>query len=136
MNPCGVSYCIRCLVIARYGSDLEEDDSDEESEDENAQVGALLARSISDRSLQEWTNEVEKEFLRCYSIVKQRDPTIYDANTKFFSDGAASTADQPVASATVKKSKEKKMNLKEAEIQYALAEAMNNGEEEIDRPMK
>ena len=124
-------------MIARYGSDLEEDDSDEESEDENAQVSAFVARSISDRSLQEWTNEVEKEFLRCYSIVKQRNPTIYDSNTKFFSDGAASTTDQPVASATGKKSKEKKkMNLKEAEIQYALAEAMNNGEEEMDRPVK
>lgn len=125
-------------MIARYGSDLDEDDSDEESEDENAQVSALTVRSISDRSRQEWTNDVEKEFLRCYSIVKQRNPTIYDSNTKFFSDGAASTADQSVASASAKKSKEKKkMNLKEAEIQYAFAEAMNNGEEEeIDRPVK
>jgi len=97
------------LVIARYGSDIE-DDSDEESEDENAE---------------EWTNEVEKEFLRCYSILKKRDPKIYDANTTFFNTPSSSDNHNE----TIKTKKQKKMNLKDAEIQYALAEARNNDED-------
>jgi len=99
-------------LIARYGSDIE-DDSDEESEDENAE---------------QWTDDVEKEFLRCYSILKKRDPKIYDTNTTFFN--APSSSDNHVE--PVKKKKQKKMNLKDAEIQYALAEAMNNGEDDND----
>ncbi len=97
------------LVIARYGSDIE-DDSDQESEDENAE---------------EWTNEVEKEFLRCYSILKKRDPKIYDGNTTFFNTPSSSDNHNE----TIKTKKQKKMNLKDAEIQYALAEARNNGED-------
>ncbi|CAF4305002.1 unnamed protein product, partial [Rotaria sordida] len=98
--------------IARYGSDIE-DDSDEESEDENAQ---------------EWTNEVEKEFLRCYSILKKRDPKIYDSNTTFFNLSSSSNDNNQID----KKKKEKKMNLKDAEIQYAFAEAMNKDEDHND----
>ncbi|CAF1415704.1 unnamed protein product, partial [Rotaria sordida] len=99
-------------LIARYGSDIE-DDSDEESEDENAQ---------------EWTNEVEKEFLRCYSILKKRDPKIYDSNTTFFNLPSSSNDNNQID----KKKKEKKMNLKDAEIQYAFAEAMNKDEDHND----
>ncbi|CAF1027981.1 unnamed protein product [Adineta steineri] len=99
-------------LIARYGSDVE-DDSDEESEDENAE---------------DWTEDVEKEFLRCYSILKKRDPKIYDSNTTFFSTPSSSDNKDD----TQKKKKEKKMNLKDAEIQYALAEAKNNGEDNDD----
>ncbi len=97
------------LVIARYGSDVE-DDSDGESEDENAE---------------QWTDDVEKEFLRCYSILKKHDPKIYDPNTTFFNTPSSSNNHNE----TVKKKKPKKMNLKDAEIQYALAEARNNGED-------
>ncbi len=75
---------------------------------------------------QEWTNDVEKEFLRCYSILKKRDPKIYDSNTSFFH--TPSSSDNPME--TTKKKKPKKMNLKDAEIQYALAEARNHGEDE------
>lgn len=100
------------LVIARYGSDIE-DDSDEESEDENAE---------------EWTDDVEKEFLRCYSILKKRDPKIYDSNTTFFN----TTSDKQ--NETMKKPKQKKMNLKDAEIQYALAEAEQNDEDKNHIP--
>ncbi|CAF1589338.1 unnamed protein product [Adineta ricciae] len=101
-------------LIARYGSDVE-DDSDEESEDENGE---------------EWTEDVEKEFLRCYSILKKRDPKIYDSNTKFFN--TSSSSDKPDEKSTTKPKKEKKMNLKDAEIQYALAEAKKNGAEDDD----
>jgi hypothetical protein len=71
---------------------------------------------------------VEKEFLRCYSILKKRDPKIYDPQTTFFNTSTSS--DTPTESN--KKTKQKKMNLKDAEIQYALAEARNNGEEDTD----
>ncbi|CAF1199331.1 unnamed protein product [Rotaria sp. Silwood1] len=100
-------------LIARYGSDIE-DDSDEESEDENAQ---------------EWTDDVEKEFLRCYSILKKRDPKIYDTNTSFFNLSSTSNDNNNEIN---KKKKEKKMNLKDAEIQYAFAEAMNKDEDHHD----
>ncbi|CAF2782593.1 unnamed protein product [Rotaria sp. Silwood2] len=98
-------------LTARYGSDIE-DDSDEESEDENAQ---------------EWTDELEKEFLRCYSILKKHDPKIYDSNTTFFNASTSNDNNQ-----INKKKKEKKMTLKDAEIQYAFAEAMNKDEDHND----
>lgn len=74
------------------------------------------------------TDEVEKEFLRCYSILKKRDPKIYDPQISFFNTPTSS--DNHIESN--KKKKQKKMNLKDAEIQYALAEARNNGEENTD----
>ncbi|UJR32030.1 hypothetical protein I4U23_019498 [Adineta vaga] len=101
-------------LIARYGSDVE-DDSDEESEDENAE---------------EWTDDIEKEFLRCYSILKKRDPKIYDSSTTFFNTSTSS--DNKEEKSTKKSKKDKKMNLKDAEIQYALAEAKQNGTEDDD----
>ena len=73
---------------------------------------------------------MEKEFLRCYSILKKRDPKIYDSNTKFFE--TSSSSDKPVEKSTTKPKKEKKMNLKDAEIQYALAEAKKNRAEDDD----
>jgi protein KRI1 len=98
------------LVIARYGSDVEDDSDDESEEDENAD---------------EWTDEVEKEFLRCYSILKKRDPKIYDTNTTFFNTSSSSDNHNQI----IKTKKQKKMNLKDAEIQYALAESRNNDED-------
>lgn len=125
------------LVIARYGSDVE-DDSDEESEDENAEVNHLISiREFSffsnAFSFQEWTDDVEKEFLRCYSILKQRDPKIYDPQTTFFN--TATSSDNPPSTSSSKKKDKKKMNLKDAEIQYALASANNADEDNLDDPI-
>ncbi|CAF4169648.1 unnamed protein product, partial [Rotaria magnacalcarata] len=88
-------------------SDIE-DSSDDESEDDNAE---------------DWTDDIEKEFLRCYSILKKRDPKIYDSNTQFFNTTESSSAND--SHETNKRKKEKKMTLKDAEIQYAFAEAMH-----------
>lgn len=79
--------------------------------------------------IQEWTNEDEKEFLRCYSILKKRDPKIYDSNTTFFNVTSSSND----TNKTEKKKKEKKMTLKDAEIQYAFAEAVNEDEDHNDK---
>ncbi|CAF4268722.1 unnamed protein product [Rotaria socialis] len=102
-------------LIARYGSDIE-DSSDDESEDDNAE---------------DWTDDVEKEFLRCYSILKKRDPKIYDSNTQFFNTPESSSAND--SHETNKRKKEKKMTLKDAEIQYAFAEAMHKDDDHNDK---
>lgn len=76
---------------------------------------------------------MEKEFLRCYSILKKRDPKIYDSQTTFFNTSTSS--DNPSSSTTSKK-KEKKMNLKDAEIQYAFAAANDADEDDLDQPIR
>jgi hypothetical protein len=58
--------------------------------------------------------------------LKKGDPKIYDSNTTFFTTPSLSDIE---TTKTNKKKKEKKMNLKDAEIQYAFAEAMNNDED-------
>ena len=70
---------------------------------------------------------MEKEFLRCYSILKKRDPSIYNSSTTFFQEKPQESAAEPTKKS---KEKKKKMNLKDAEIQFALAEATKNGDEE------
>ena len=70
---------------------------------------------------------MEKEFLRCYSILKKRDPAIYDAKTSFFNNLTESSDAQIESKTSNKEKKNKSMFLKEAEIQYAMAEAEKNG---------
>ncbi|CAF0761061.1 unnamed protein product [Didymodactylos carnosus] len=98
----------------RYGSDAGES-SDEEPEDDNAQ---------------EWTEDVEKEFLRCYSVLKKRDPKIYDENTKFFNQTADTVAPTVKSQTVTSREKPLKMDLKMAEIKYAMSHNDGNDDDE------
>lgn len=57
------------LVEEKYGDTLVESSSDSSSEDDDGEG---------------MTSDVERDFLRTLSLIKNKDPVIYDAATNFY----------------------------------------------------
>ncbi|XP_061703048.1 protein KRI1 homolog isoform X2 [Syngnathoides biaculeatus] len=99
----------------RYG-DRDIDDESESSE------------SSSDDSEVELDPEVERDFYRTLSLLKKKDPKIYQKDAKFYSEGADNTDVKPSTS----KSREKPMYLKDYERKVILEKEGKYDDEDSD----
>lgn len=79
----GTFICSSDLIVRdKYGeAPPESSSSSSEEEDENAE---------------ELTSDVEKEFLRTLSLLKSKDPSIYNSKTEFYGRLAGSFLQHPV----------------------------------------
>ncbi|XP_070704677.1 protein KRI1 homolog [Pempheris klunzingeri] len=98
----------------RYGD--RDDDSDSESE------------SSSDDSEVELDPGIERDFYRTLSLLKKKDPKIYQADAKFYSEGASSSVEIPSAS----KKAAKPMYLKDYERKVILEKEGKYEDDESD----
>ncbi|XP_041828643.1 protein KRI1 homolog [Melanotaenia boesemani] len=88
----------------RYGDRAEESDSE-------------TSESSSDESEVELDPDVERDFYRTLSLLKKKDPKIYEENAKFYSEDAS---DGDIKPSTSKKDKVKPMYLKDYERRVIL----------------
>ncbi|XP_061829510.1 protein KRI1 homolog [Nerophis lumbriciformis] len=99
----------------RYGDRGNDDDESSESSSDESEV--------------ELDPEVEKNFYRTLSLLKKKDPKIYQQDAQFYSEGASNNDLKPSTS----KSREKPMYLKDYERKVILEkEGKYDDEEDID----
>nr|XP_020478772.1 protein KRI1 homolog [Monopterus albus] len=86
----------------RYGDRAEDSDSESESSSEDSEV--------------DLDPELERDFYRTLSLLKKKDPKIYEKDAKFYSEGASTSNEEPSTS----KKAVKPMYLKDYERQVIL----------------
>ena len=68
----------------------------------------IISESTEDEEAEELTEEVEKDFFRTLSMLKSKDPRIYDGKTNFFASASKDDNDDGVGVEVKKKAKKEK----------------------------